>query len=425
MNRFDHQDRVTSFENDFRTAIDRRLDALQSSPARRACIRQAVIKEEGRMKRKMHIGAAIALSLTLALAGIAAAAGLDLFRFFADEQGFLPETLTAIAPLSAPQESTQAILATGPDSAAVGAIENIYYDGHFLVLAHSLRDPYAFASAGTPSMLPEGAMPLSDIDDRFRQAAYEKWEALLSRVSAESRDAMQDFAAAVDSARPACLAYTVVSVDPRISLAGLDPYYFGMGGHSAETLDDGTEVTIDILPYPLIKDARGLDALDIAIGLNTYTRYLYFDGSLFYDLSGEKAENAAQMTATIARSDVEKRCYAGQADWMGSKIEAEALISGALGAITLQADEDVFESEPLGGTWRMLVLDEDGNVLEQASMFPVDQTSVARARNLSHVIAVGQHLPEKIYVYPYYAAQELPAQQVQETCEPIELTLQN
>ena len=102
------------------------------------------------MKKTLSFVLSLVLALTIALAGIAAAAGLDLFRFFADEQDYLSDTLSSLAPLSAPVRSVPAVLSTGPDSAATGEITNAYYDGRFLVVAHSLRGSCAFSSAEIP-----------------------------------------------------------------------------------------------------------------------------------------------------------------------------------------------------------------------------------------------------------------------------------
>jgi len=410
----------------FSSALDRRLGALQPSHERRMRIRSAITKEEKHMQKKYRLSAAV-LALTIALAGIAAAAGLDLFRFFADEQDYLSDTLTSLAPLSAPVRSVPAVLSTGPDSAATGEITNAYYDGRFLVVAHSLRGSCAFSSAEIPSSLPEGALSIGEMDDSREQAARERWAALLGLVSPESRKAMQDFSAAVAAGQPACLAYTVANVDPRTSLAGMGPYYFGMGGHSAYTLEDGTQYTIDIYPYPLIREARDLDALDIAIGLDLTTRHFYFDGERFFDLAYADEKNAVQMTAQVERSDAERHACAGEGEWLGAHIKAEGHISGALGAVSLQAGSDVFSLSGTdfvsGSKWSMLIVDQDGDILETASLFPVDQPGAASARMLTYVIAIGPETPEKLLVYPYKDTGAQTADGIMLSCEPIEMQI--
>ena len=143
--------------------------------------------------------------------------------------------------------------------------------------------------------------------------------------------------------------------------------------------------------------------------------------------TANQKEAIADAAAQVERSDAERHAYAGEGEWLGAHIKAEGHISGALGAVSLQAGSDVFSLSGTdfvsGSKWSMLIVDQDGDILETASLFPVDQPGAASARMLTYVIAIGPETPEKLLVYPYIDTGAQTADGIMLSCEPIEMQI--
>jgi len=424
------------FSRALRRSVDRRLSSLQPSADRRARIRQAIMQqEEPIMKRKLSLSMALALALAVLLAGLAAAAGLDLFRFFAQEEDYLPDMLSGAAPLSTPANAPAVAIETDGNIRASAVICNAYYDGQFLVLAHSLSGSYGFAlTEPTDQQLAAAEetsyarYPRYAADPAAHQQAvanaHAQWDSLSRTVTMESRAAMDAFSSAVQRGEAACLAYSTVHVAPRISLNGSSLYSLGVGSFHTSQQDDSTWYTVETYPYPLPAAAQDQESLDVALSLDLLTHYLYFDGSQFYNLPQDAQRDIARMQATAIRADVSTSVYAGSGAYQGAQIEAEAFLNDALGAVTLRAGSPVFTMADLSGKWNLLVLDPNGNELEPASLFPVSVNPYAdKTKTLTYTIAAGGSAPEALYVYPYYGSGEQTDDEIKAACEPIVLYL--
>ena len=333
--------------NRLRGALDAALSGLNGDPA----LAQRVLRcaeEKPRAAKKLSVGLVFALVALLAATGIAAAAALNLFEKFGQNDRRFAE----IAPQTAisAESSVAQIEKTGTVAAS---ITNAYYDGESLLIGYSIQGFSSFE-------------PFSPTDEQL--ARMRPTDAVPARLN-ESHLA-EAFEAARQAGTPWGMAtYHVAVSDHTYTDEGLD---LGPWTETEDASDPNVFSAIrdfDALP----EAAQKRDSLSVRIDVYQSAVWFYFDGRSMYTTS--ERMNLFPMTATIEQINHDSAQFMGFETINGAKIRLTiqaseirltASVTAADGALPPILDDSWFD---------MLLTDETGYAFEPESfVMPDDQT---------------------------------------------------
>ncbi len=363
-----------------RGAMDRRLSALDASPVRRARIRQRIHQEEEVVvKKKLTVGMALAIALLLALAGVALAAGLNLFEAFGQSDARLAEIAPrAVLVTEAPETVESSELGT-----TVAAINSAYYDGESLLVAYSIEN-----GARTERFTPTEAQ-LSQMTKLDAAPFIVEQGDVVDPI-------LDEFNQAQKSGTPYGITrYYVYPSDHTKTGEGLDlPPTQEMEKSSPE----GGQYMLREYESPLPEGARNRDSLNIRIPLYQSAVSLYFDGKDCYQLAAEPKE-AGVMTATVPRTGAKARHYVGEGTYGGEAVRVKADASAVRAAVTVSADADLFSELPEDSWYELVVRDTAGNPLRMT------RCGAADARTLEAAFESTGTLPDGLTIYILVASE--------------------
>lgn len=331
-------------EEDVRRAMDARLSALDADPARRTRVMRLIEKEEEPVKRKMTLSLAFALIAALALAGVAWAASINVFEYFASHDA----RLAPIAQDAVP--ATETPLSVESDELGESAVrfDSAYYDGQTLLVGIALEnahraEPFEPTAEELAAMEPvaPGQMPIPS-------------------NGGEDAQAIAAFAACMEQGQ-ACglILYTVYPSDHIVTGEGVDvgPYE----GREALS-EEGSTLLLREMETPLPEAIRDRDSLELHMAIWQSESLWWFDGETLYEGSGRT--QAGEAVCTVARSEAAFAVYSGEGAYEGVPVTLALRLSALHGELTVEAADDAFPAGPDGGAWyKVILLDESGREL--------------------------------------------------------------
>ena len=363
-----------------RAAMDSRLSALDASAGRRERIRQRIHQEEEIIvRKKITASTLLAIVVLLVLAGVALAAGLNLFEYFGQQDTRLaqlaPETILAT---ELPQTVESSTLGT-----TVASINSAYYDGQSLLVAYSIQN-----GARTERFVPteEQLAQMTKLDNVGGFAVSNEKEQLV----------MAEFIEARKNGTPyGIVRYSVSPSDHTVTDDGID---LPPAQEMQESTPEGGQYMLREYENPLPDAVQNREHLKIQIRLFQSASYLYFDGKDCYMLPSE-IQDAGAMTATVRRADAKTRHFEGEGTFGGVKIRVEADASAVHAQITISADADVFLPLHEDSWYDLDVRDALGNVLRTAEFGSIDTRTIQAALEGTGV------LPDSLTVYILVASE--------------------
>ena len=269
--------------NRLRGALDAALSGLNGDPA----LAQRVLRcaeEKPRAAKKLSVGLVFALVALLAATGIAAAAALNLFEKFGQNDRRFAE----IAPQTA-ISAESSVAQTEKTGTVAASITNAYYDGESLLIGYSIQGFSSFE-------------PFSPTDEQL--ARMRPTDAVPARLN-ESHLA-EAFEAAQQAATPWGMAtYRVAVSDHTYTDDGLD---LGPWTETEDASDPDCLLAIrdfDALP----ETAKNRDSLSLHAAVYQYAVFDYFDGHSMYTTT-ERTE-LFPLTATVNRISRDSALFTG------------------------------------------------------------------------------------------------------------------
>ncbi|MBR3505287.1 MAG: hypothetical protein IKO07_13740 [Clostridia bacterium] len=327
---------------DIKRALDARLSALDADPARRARVRRLIEKEEEPVKRKMTLSLACALIAALALAGVAWAAGVNVFEYFAAQDA----RLAPIAEGSAPATQTPLSVKTNELGESSIRFDSAYYDGQNLlvgiVIGNASRaepfEPTAEELAGMEKTA-SNAMPVALIDG-------------------EDAPALAAFNEAVAQGKPCGYAqYTVYPSDHVTTGEGAD---VGAWVQLEGVSGDGDRLLLREMETPLPEAIQNLDELELHMKIWQDVSYCWFDGETLYTRS-ERVQ-AGEAVCTVTRSEAAFVTYAGEGEYGGVPVSLTLSLSALHGKLSVEAAGDAFPAGPDHDIWYDVILTDENGV---------------------------------------------------------------
>lgn len=204
--------------NRLRGALDAALSGLNGDPA----LAQRVLRcaeEKPRAAKKLSVGLVFALVALLAATGIAAAAALNLFEKFGQNDRRFAE----IAPQTA-ISAESSVAQTEKTGTVAASITNAYYDGESLLIGYSIQgvssfEPFSPTDEQLARMRPTDAVParlneshLAEAFEAARQAGT-PWGMATYRIAVSDHTYTDDdldlgpWTETEDASDPDCLLY--------------------------------------------------------------------------------------------------------------------------------------------------------------------------------------------------------------------------
>lgn len=290
------------------------------------------------MKRKFSVGLLVAIIAALALTGAALAAGLNLFELF----GKRDARLARIADNAVLETDMPGEVETEKTGKSAVEIVNAWYDGESLIVAYTQDDARRFEPF-TPT--PRELAKMEPEEDGW--LPYELGP--LDPVQ-------QAYIDAVEAGTPfGFVEYSVFASDHMF--AGEIELMPSVGDEI--TLEDGRRAFCVELETPLPEDARNRDELTLRLPILRHEYRVWFDGKQAYRLSGpldaEKRtyewidgktytsyasapEQIGEAVATVKRSDIETRRFAGEGSLNGVPVKAEATVTALRAEVRITSD---------------------------------------------------------------------------------------
>ena len=333
--------------------FDRALDAA---------LRQ-ICAEEARpvMKKKLSIGLLAAIIAILTLTGAALAVGLNLFGIF----GRWDERLAELAPQAELEAGTPGEVETEKTGKSSVEIVNAWYDGESLIVAYTDDNARTFEPF-TPTA--EELARMEKAEGFFEGA--EPYEL------GEMDPVQQAFIDAKRAGKPCgFVEYSVFASDQ--IFAGEDNEIELLPSMGSETtLEDGRRAYLMEFSEDLPEEARNRDELTLRLPILRHEYRYWFDGKDTYLLSGpldaeertyewidgethtsyaSAPEQIGEAVATVKRTPVETRAYAGEGSYNGVPVHIEATASAVRAEVRLVsqgaalADPCIAHEHPDGG----------------------------------------------------------------------------
>lgn len=338
-------------DREIRSAMDRRLSALDASAKRRARIRSLIGQEEKTVKKKWTASMAVALVLTLVLTGAALAVGVNLFEYF----GTGDKRLEVLADQAMLDVQIPQSVATEQLGTTVGIIHNAYYDGRSLLVAYSIENGRRV----------EAFMPT---EEQLKNAELERIEYLPLVETEEEQHILDEYVKAREAGEPCGLAIYTVDAGDHSYANGID---LGAWNERGKNSPDGVRYTLREYVTPLPEAVQDQETLELEIRMKEHVAYLYFDGEASYVLRGDFHAGApaasGTMTATVSRTEAKVLNFTGTGMYNGVEIQAAATVSAAHGEITLTGTE-AFPVLEDGAGYELKVYDAQGGQLSVDSM---------------------------------------------------------
>ena len=356
--------------NGIRDAIDSRLSALDASAGRRERIRQRIHHEEGIVVRKKITTSMVFVFVALlALAGVALAAGLNLFEYFGKQDARLAEIApAAILATESPQTVESSKLGT-----TVASINSAYYDGQSLLVAYSIKN-----DSRTERFTPT--------DDQLTQMTKLDNIGGYEVTNEEEQHIMDEFIEAQKNGKPyGIVRYSVYPSDHTETDDGID---LPPAQEMQEASPEGKQYMLREYENPLPEEVQNRDYLNIKIRLYQSVNFLYFDGKDCYMLPSE-SQDAGAMTATVRRADAKTRHFEGEGTYNGIKVHVEADASAVHAQITISADTDVFFPLHEDSWYELAVRDAQGNTLRMTEGGDIDTRTIQAALEGTGVLPNG------------------------------------
>ena len=334
--------------NRLRGALDAALSGLNGDPA----LAQRVLRcaeEKPRAAKKLSVGLVFALVALLAATGIAAAAALNLFEKFGQNDRRFAE----IAPQTA-ISAESSVAQTEKTGTVAASITNAYYDGESLLIGYSIQGFSSFE-------------PFSPTDEQL--ARMRPTDAVPARLN-ESHLA-EAFEAARQAGTPWGMAtYYVAVSDHTYTDDGLD---LGPWTETEDASDPDCLLAIrdfDALP----ETAKNRDSLSLHAAVYQYAVFDYFDGHSMYTTT-ERTE-LFPLTATVNRISRDSALFMGFETVKGAKIGLSVQVSEIRLTAKMTAVDGTFPSIPDDSWFDLLLTDEDGEAFSPASFEILDRQTM-------------------------------------------------
>ena len=330
------------------SALDAALSGLNGDPA----LAQRVLRcaeEKPRAAKKLSVGLVFALIALLAATGIAAAAALNLFEKFGQNDRRFAE----IAPQTA-ISAESSVAQTEKTGTVAASITNAYYDGESLLIGYSIQGFSSFE-------------PFSPTDEQL--ARMRPTDAVPARLN-ESHLA-EAFEAARQAGTPWGMAtYRVAVSDHTYTDDGLD---LGPWTETEDASDPDCLLAIrdfDALP----ETAKNRDSLSLHAAVYQYAVFDYFDGHSMYTTT-ERTE-LFPLTATVNRISRDSALFMGFETVKGAKIGLSVQVSEIRLTAKMTAVDGTFPSIPDDSWFDLSLTDEDGEAFSPASFEILDRQTM-------------------------------------------------
>jgi hypothetical protein len=356
--------------NGIRDAIDSRLSALDASAGRRERIRQRIHHEEGIVvRKKITTSMVLVFVALLALAGVALAAGLNLFEYFGKQDARLAEIApAAILATESPQTVESSKLGT-----TVAAINSAYYDGQSLLVAYSIKN-----DSRTERFTPT--------DDQLTQMTKLDNIGGYEVTNDEEQYIMAEFIEAQKNGKPyGIVRYSVYPSDHTETDDGID---LPPAQEMQEASPEGEQYILREYENPLPEEVLNRDYLNIQIRLYQTVNYLYFDGKDCYMLPSE-SQYAGAMTTTVRRADAKTLLLEGEGTYNGAKVRVQADASAIHTKIIVSSDTDVFIPLDEDSWYNVIVRDAQGTPLRTSECGAIDTRTIQASLDGTGVLPNG------------------------------------
>lgn len=334
--------------NRLRGALDAALSGLNGDPA----LAQRVLRcaeEKPRAAKKLSVGLVFAIVALLAATGIAAAAALNLFEKFGQNDRRFAE----IAPQTA-ISAESSVAQTEKTGTVAASITNAYYDGESLLIGYSIQGVSSFE-------------PFSPTDEQL--ARMRPTDAVPARLN-ESHLA-EAFEAARQAGTPWGMAtYRIAVSDHTYTDDDLD---LGPWTETEDASDPDCLLAIrdfDALP----ETAKNRDSLSLHAAVYQYAVFDYFDGHSMYTTT-ERTE-LFPLTATVNRISRDSALFMGFETVKGAKIGLSVQVSEIRLTAKMTAVDGTFPSIPDDSWFDLLLTDEDGEAFSPASFEILDRQTM-------------------------------------------------
>ena len=290
------------------------------------------------MKRKFSVGLLVAIVAILALTGAALAVGLNLFQLF----GRNDARLARIAEQAVLETDTPGEVETEKTGKSAVEIANAWYDGESLIVAYTQDEARRFEPF-TPT--PQELAKMEPEDEGW--LPYEQGP--LDPVQ-------QAYIDAVEAGTPCgFVEYSVFASDHMF--AGEIELMPSVGDEI--TLEDGRRAFCVEFETPLPEGARNQEELTLRLPILRHEYRVWFDGKDAYMLSGPLdgeartyewidgktytsyatgPEQIGEAVATVKRSDIETRRFAGKGSLNGVPVQVEATVSALRAEVRITSD---------------------------------------------------------------------------------------